>query len=231
MELIFCNFSKRKKRADETERRRGEGSKEERECVKKKRKGRNKWEKPGRGRRRRKNEESGWAFLDVTPCKPPPQPLLSETCWHVDVASRRERWGKRKKGKHERRKEWRVVGGRREKRKIISYIRRPRCNGGYFALQNTRATPSPTLSHSLLIPGRATMLKIISISSRALETSGNAEEDLAENRKRWRERGRGWRACISTCLMQPRYIIREKTQFPRYPSDRRRTIFIWINCN
>jgi len=59
-----------------------------------------------------------------------------------DVAEKREARQKRatrakKVRDREKKRRW-------EKRKIISYIRRPRCNGGYFALQNTRSTPVPT---------------------------------------------------------------------------------------
>lgn len=169
MELIFCNFSKREKRAEQNRGRRSQRKGGGRECVKKKKRGRNKWEKPGRGRRGRRNERSQaelfWTcYTTPSPSPLPPAPSIPPL---RDLLARRrglrkKKMGERKKGKHERRKEWRVVvvGGRREKRKIISYIRRPRCNGGYFALQNTRATtPSPTLSSltrcsSLAVPRR-----------------------------------------------------------------------------
>lgn len=98
MELIFCNFSKREKRAEQNRGRRSQRKGGGRECVKKKKRGRNKWEKPGRGRRGRRNERSqAELFWTCYTTPPPPRPLLSETCWHVDVASGRKRWGRERK--------------------------------------------------------------------------------------------------------------------------------------
>lgn len=49
----------------------------------------------------------------------PPQPLLSETCWHVDVASRRKRWGGRERKVNTREERnggwWLEAGERKEK--------------------------------------------------------------------------------------------------------------------
>lgn len=59
MELIFRNFSKRKKRADETEDgEEGVVEEEGRVCEKEEEGRGDKWEKAGRGRRRRNDEES-----------------------------------------------------------------------------------------------------------------------------------------------------------------------------
>lgn len=90
-----------------------------------------------------------------------------------------------------------------EKRKIISYIRRPRCNGGYFALQNTRSTPVPTSPPALsplVIPATPPENNIYLLPARGKRT--RAGNELRKERQR------------QSSLIYPRCVIQEETQFP-----------------
>lgn len=145
MELIFRNFSKKT-------RQRGEP-------------------RAGTGGRRRARKSRPKLFWTLPPCNA--HPLDIPGAKDAGVALRRRKMAKGGKVNTSGGRGKKMVaegrrGGRREKRKVISYIRRPRCNGGYFALQNTRSTPSPSprtpSTCPLLIPARAATLKIISIS-------------------------------------------------------------------